>query len=93
MMGSRLGTGGRVGASAPHLEPMVSGVRYVEVLIGIQCDTPRLIKLAGRATAPTDDLHGLKVRVKDLDAVAAEFTDILVAGAVDANIVGVAELA
>src|SRR5262245_32400109 len=72
---------------------MVLRIGYIKVARGIEGDAPGITELARFSAGSTDDLNRAIVGIKYLNATVSEFADILATGAVDANIIRIAQFA
>src|SRR5262245_47244295 len=72
---------------------MIQRVGNVEIAVRIQCDRPWITELPRQSAGPADDLERPILRVKYLDPAVAKFAHVLRAGLVDADVVGITQLA
>src|SRR6266568_7797324 len=72
---------------------MVLRIGDVEISGGIQRDAPWIAELARVGAWATDYFQRVAGGIENLDAAVAEFADVLTAGAIDADVVRIAQFA
>src|SRR5438046_1297196 len=72
---------------------MISGIRDVQIALGIQANRTRIITAIRCAANAPNYFNEISVRVENLNPAVAKFAHEFVTGPIDAHIVGITHLA
>src|SRR6267143_947060 len=72
---------------------MILRIRHIKIPARVERHAPGVRKSPGLRARPSDDFNWPVVRVENLDAAVAELADKLVSICVDANVVGITQVA
>src|SRR6266702_4418262 len=72
---------------------MIHRVGYVKISFRVEGDAPRIAELPGCRAGPAQNLHRLRLRVKNLDAAVAELAHKLKTLSIHFHVVGITHFA